>query len=184
MECSLPGNAEPRLVLSPALENASSPPLLLPGSNRHDHAVCEVAVQAPIAVAEGPAPLAACCGVHLVPEGLFVVIAKIDWVPDAAGFRDSPFADSSFQNATSRSRDSAFAERNPQPDGQPQAPPPPPARVPRQRARHEPQKTVLYQVVRAHLLGFLQSIEEDGSRSPLPRFVIRELRAFRECGLF
>ena len=26
-------------------------------------------------------------------------------------------------------------------------------------------------------------IEADGSRSPLPRFVVRELRAFLECGL-
>jgi len=64
-------------------------PLLLPDSNRHNHAVCEVAVQVPIAVAELPAPLATCCVVHLVPEGLSVVFAKIDRVPDAAGFRDS-----------------------------------------------------------------------------------------------
>ena len=52
-----------------------------------------------------------------------------------------------------------------------------------QRVRHEPEKTVLYQVVREHLPGFLQSIEADCSRSPLPRFVVRELRAILERGL-
>ena len=55
--------------------------------------------------------------------------------------------------------------------------------MPRQRVHHEPENAVLYQVVREHLPGFLQSSEDDGSRSPLPRFVVRELRAFRVCGL-
>ena len=41
-------------------------------------------------------------------------------------------------------------------------------------------QAVLYQVIREHLPGFLQTIESDGSRSPLPHLVVRELRAFRE----
>ena len=48
--------------------------------------------------------------------------------------------------------------------------------------RREPEGTVLYRVLEEHLDGFLRSIEADESRAALPGFVIRELRAFLDCG--
>ncbi len=49
--------------------------------------------------------------------------------------------------------------------------------------RREPQDTVLYQLLAAHLETFLARIEEDGTRAPLPRFVVRELHDFLKCGI-
>ena len=49
--------------------------------------------------------------------------------------------------------------------------------------RDEPAKTVLYQVLQEHLETFLATVEADETRSPLPRFVVRELRAFLGCGI-
>ena len=50
--------------------------------------------------------------------------------------------------------------------------------------RREPEKTVLYQVVREHLLGFLEYAD---SRSPegraLPRYVRQEFFRFLKCGI-
>jgi hypothetical protein len=51
------------------------------------------------------------------------------------------------------------------------------------RQRREPEKTVLYRVLQEHLETFLARIEADETRGSLPRFVVRELRAFLECGV-
>jgi hypothetical protein len=42
---------------------------------------------------------------------------------------------------------------------------------------------VLYRVLQEHLESFLARTEADETREPLPRFVVRELRAFLECGI-
>lgn len=46
--------------------------------------------------------------------------------------------------------------------------------------RHEPQKTLLHQVVREELESFLARARESGS--PVARFVEREIRACLDCG--
>ncbi len=53
----------------------------------------------------------------------------------------------------------------------------------RQRVRREPEKTVLYQVLAEHLETFLGRVAADPDRGDLPRFVVRELRAFLDCGI-
>ena len=49
--------------------------------------------------------------------------------------------------------------------------------------RHEPEKTLLYQVLQEHLETWLAERQADTSRSPLPAFVEKELRAFMRCGI-
>ena len=49
--------------------------------------------------------------------------------------------------------------------------------------RREPQDTVLYQTLAAHLETFLARLEDDDTRPPLPRFVVRELHDFLKCGI-
>ncbi len=49
-------------------------------------------------------------------------------------------------------------------------------------ARREPEKTVLHQVVSAHLESFLR-FARDNYRRPLPRYVELELRRFVRCGV-
>ena len=49
-------------------------------------------------------------------------------------------------------------------------------------ARREPDKTVLHQVVSAHLEAFLRWTR-DNYNKPLPQYVERELRSFLSCGL-
>jgi Putative transposase/Transposase zinc-binding domain len=51
------------------------------------------------------------------------------------------------------------------------------------RQRHEPEHTVLYQVLQEHLETFLARIDEDGSGRCLPRFVVRELHDYLKCGI-
>jgi hypothetical protein len=46
--------------------------------------------------------------------------------------------------------------------------------------RHEPEKTLLHQVVRGELESFLARAREAGS--PVARFVEREIRAYLDCG--
>jgi len=46
-----------------------------------------------------------------------------------------------------------------------------------------PGKTILYQVLAEHLETFLARVEADQTRNGLPRFVVRELRAFLACGI-
>jgi hypothetical protein len=48
--------------------------------------------------------------------------------------------------------------------------------------RREPETSVLYQVVAQHLEKFLARAQADASRPGLPWFVVRELRAFLDCG--
>ena len=48
--------------------------------------------------------------------------------------------------------------------------------------RHEPEKTVLYTIVSAHLETFLGEVR-DHYDNPLPRYVEKELRDYLECGL-
>ena len=47
--------------------------------------------------------------------------------------------------------------------------------------RREPEGTVLHQVVREHLLTFLEEAQETGRG--LPRFVERDFRHYLECGV-
>ena len=47
--------------------------------------------------------------------------------------------------------------------------------------RHEPEKTLLHQVVREELESFLARARESGS--PVPRFVEREIHAYLDCGV-
>ena len=47
--------------------------------------------------------------------------------------------------------------------------------------RHEPEKTLLHQVVREELESFLARAREVGS--PVARFVEREIRAYLDCGV-
>lgn len=56
------------------------------------------------------------------------------------------------------------------------------ATLPNTWRRREPEGTVLYQVLGEHLDTFLARIADDDTRAPLPRFVVRELRNFLDCG--
>jgi len=47
--------------------------------------------------------------------------------------------------------------------------------------RHEPEKTLLHEVVREQLEGFLASASHRDQ--PVPRFIEQELRAFLRCGV-
>jgi len=47
--------------------------------------------------------------------------------------------------------------------------------------RHEPEKTLLHEVVREQLESFLARSSRDGA--PVARFVEREIRAYLECGV-
>ncbi len=47
--------------------------------------------------------------------------------------------------------------------------------------RHQPEKTLLHEVVREQLESFLANAREHGA--PVARFVERELRAYLECGV-
>ena len=49
--------------------------------------------------------------------------------------------------------------------------------------RHEPETTLLYKVLQEHLETWLAERQADTSRSPLPSFVEKELRAFMRCGI-
>ena len=49
--------------------------------------------------------------------------------------------------------------------------------------RHEPEKTLLYQVMQEHLETWLAERQADTARSRLPSFVEKELRAFMQCGI-
>jgi hypothetical protein len=51
------------------------------------------------------------------------------------------------------------------------------------RVRREPETTVLYQVLAAHLATFVARTAADERRAGLPGFVVRELRAFLRCGI-
>ena len=53
---------------------------------------------------------------------------------------------------------------------------------PRCRKRHEPEKTVLYEIIAEHLETFLAEAREK-HEGGLPRYVEKELRAFLDCGL-
>jgi ribosomal protein S27E len=55
-------------------------------------------------------------------------------------------------------------------------------RVPARRERRRPEEGVLYQALAGNLETFLHRADGDGSRSGLPRFVGRELRAYLGCG--
>ncbi len=48
-------------------------------------------------------------------------------------------------------------------------------------ARHEPEKTLLHEVIRAELVPFLFRARSEGA--PVARFVEREVRAYLECGV-
>jgi hypothetical protein len=48
--------------------------------------------------------------------------------------------------------------------------------------RHEPEKTVLYQIVAEHLETFLEEARNTYDH-PLPRYVEKELREYLKCGL-
>ena len=52
----------------------------------------------------------------------------------------------------------------------------------RTRQRREPERSVLYGVLREHLATFLARTEEE-SGAGLPRFVRRELRRYLDCGI-
>jgi len=47
--------------------------------------------------------------------------------------------------------------------------------------RHQPEKTLLYEVVRENLETFLSNASEQGA--PVARFVEREIRAYLDCGI-
>jgi hypothetical protein len=47
--------------------------------------------------------------------------------------------------------------------------------------RHQPEKTLLYEVVRETLATFLSNASEQGA--PVARFVEREIRAYLDCGI-
>ena len=49
--------------------------------------------------------------------------------------------------------------------------------------RRQPEETVLYRILAEHLETFLARIQSDESRGGLPRFVMRELRVFLDCGI-
>jgi hypothetical protein len=48
--------------------------------------------------------------------------------------------------------------------------------------RHEPEKTVLYQIVSEHLENFLEEVRNHYDQ-PLPAYVEKELRDYLRCGL-
>ncbi len=48
-------------------------------------------------------------------------------------------------------------------------------------SRHRPEQTLLHEVIREHLEGFITGSRERAA--PVARFVERELRAYLECGL-
>jgi hypothetical protein len=48
--------------------------------------------------------------------------------------------------------------------------------------RREPEGTTLYRVLADHLETFLARANNENTRGPLPRFVVRELRDFLSCG--
>ena len=48
--------------------------------------------------------------------------------------------------------------------------------------RHEPEKTVLYQIVSEHLETFLGEVHDHYDK-PLPKYVEKELREYLRCGL-
>jgi hypothetical protein len=54
---------------------------------------------------------------------------------------------------------------------------------PKIRTRREPENSVLYQILAEHLETFLARARADETRGDLPRFVVRELRGFLECGI-
>jgi hypothetical protein len=59
-----------------------------------------------------------------------------------------------------------------------------PVHAPREFSRHEPEKTVLYQVVSEHLHTFLESAEaRAGEGRGLPRYVRNAFRNYLECGI-
>ena len=59
-----------------------------------------------------------------------------------------------------------------------------PVHEPREFRRHEPEKTVLYQVVSEHLNTFLESAEaRAGEGRGLPRYVRNAFRNYLECGI-
>lgn len=49
--------------------------------------------------------------------------------------------------------------------------------------RHEPEKTLLYRVFQENLETFIAERRADTSRTPLPNFVEKELRAYLTCGV-
>ncbi|MBW1886568.1 MAG: transposase zinc-binding domain-containing protein [Deltaproteobacteria bacterium] len=73
-----------------------------------------------------------------------------------------------FEQAASWSFTSCFASG---PDGP----------LPIEYERHEPEKTLLHEVVREQLEPFLARARRDGA--PVARFVERELRAYLDCGI-
>jgi hypothetical protein len=48
--------------------------------------------------------------------------------------------------------------------------------------RHEPEKTILYQIVAQNLETFLEEVRNHYEK-PLPSYVVKELRDFLDCGL-
>ena len=64
------------------------------------------------------------------------------------------------------------------------APPPTANTLPRDDgyARHEPETTLLYRVVREHLGDFL-GLASERSRHPLPRYVVNEFNEYMRCGI-
>ena len=57
------------------------------------------------------------------------------------------------------------------------------ASLPRDYRRHEPERTLLYQVVQANLLTFLAEARTQGEGMGVPWFVERELRRYLACGV-
>ena len=59
-----------------------------------------------------------------------------------------------------------------------------PVHAPHEFRRHEPEKTVLYQVVQEHLNAFLETAEaRTGEGRGLPRYVRNAFRNYLECGI-
>ena len=58
----------------------------------------------------------------------------------------------------------------------------PAAPEPRPYARHRPETTALYLVVREHLETFLSTVREERGKD-LPRYVEEELRRYLRCGI-
>lgn len=49
-------------------------------------------------------------------------------------------------------------------------------------SRHEPEKTVLYQIIQNNLATFLEQVESE-KQHPLPKFVIKEFYDYLDCGI-
>jgi hypothetical protein len=49
--------------------------------------------------------------------------------------------------------------------------------------RHEPENTLLYRVMAERLEPWLADRQADESRSSLPKFVVKTLRGFLDCGI-